>query len=330
MIKVDSLPVHQISERRFIMGFSLNQAVKPQTIELNKNASVFASNESSKKRPYVEGEKPNFSKADVLYLLKNIGEIYTLPLSMNKTVKLIKKDKKDRTTIISRETFEMLEQLLLTLGVDDFGFFEVTPDKIFKDCGVPHRFALVFSSGMSYEAFKNAPSIECQTEVAKVYSRTGLIANEVAAFLQSKGFGASPNHSMGGQLDYSMAVEWAGIGITGKHSMAITPKNGPCHRISVVYTDIKNLDDFIFKNNDDLLWVKAFCEKCGKCQRTCPTGAILNEPTIIDGYNPTRIKYQNCADGFTQYGCGICIKSCPFSTGNYEVIKKAFNRTRIE
>ncbi|MDH8679344.1 hypothetical protein QE109_14395 [Fusibacter bizertensis] len=64
------------------MGFSLNNAVKPQTKELNMNVLIFAKDTYPTKRPHVEGEKPDFSKADILYLLKNIGKIYKLPFAM--------------------------------------------------------------------------------------------------------------------------------------------------------------------------------------------------------------------------------------------------------
>lgn len=308
------------------MGFSLNKAVKPQTTELNKKAKVFSNEFSPIKRLYVEGKKERFCKKDLMVMLKSISKIYKVPFSMIKTVKLIKADRPGITKRLTQETFKGFEELLESLGVDDFGFLEVTPERLFKGCGVPHKYALVFSSRMDIDAFNEAPSMECQLEVAKIYSKTGDIANKVATYLQSKGFGASPNHAMGGQLDYSMAAEWAGIAITGRHSMAITKKNGPCHRISVVYTEIDNLSDFISHNNDDMSWINDFCKRCGKCIRTCPTSAILQEPIVLDGTNPTRIDYDKCCEGFINYGCGICIKQCPFSSMNYEKLEQSFRK----
>jgi epoxyqueuosine reductase len=312
------------------MGFSLNKAVKPQTIELNKKARIFSNEFSPIKRLYVEDEKKRFSKKDLIVLLKSIRKIYKVPFSMMKTVKLIKNDRPGTTNQLSYEIFADLVKLLNSLGVDDYGFFEITPERLFKGCGVPHKYALVFSSEMNIEAFKEAPSMECQIEVAKIYSRTGDIANKVASYLQSKGFGASPNHSMGGQLDYSMAAEWAGIGITGRHSMAMTKKNGPCHRISVVYTDIENLSDYITRKNNDMLWINNFCKRCGKCIRKCPTKAILQKPVILDGINPTKIDYNKCCQGFLNYGCGICIKECPFTNIGYEKLKHTFQKQNLK
>jgi ferredoxin len=303
------------------MGLSLNDVVKPQKEELNKRAVIYANDKSPTKRLYVEGGKSKFSKSDIGTLLKNIGSIYRLPMTLSKAVKLIKSDNSCNSNTMTYDTFVRFEALLKSLGVDDYGFFEISSNQLFKDCGVPHKYALVFSSGMSYDAFKSAPSMICQLEVAKVYSVTGDISNKVSEFLQSEGFGASPNHSMGGQIDYSMALEWAGIGIVGRHSMAITKKNGPCHRVSVVYTNIENLSDFINNNIEDLYWIKDFCQKCGKCIRSCPTNAIYSEPLTQEGQTPTRINYENCCEGFQNYGCGLCIKACPFSSGNYEKLK---------
>lgn len=309
------------------MGFSLNSAVKPQSKALNKSAIIMSSESSPIKRPYVDAEKHHMEKSDYIYLLKNIKKIYRLPFTMIKTVNLIEKDiktSKERKKIISREVFSELEILLKDAGVDDFGFFEIAPDKLFKDSGVPHRYGLVLSIGMDPKAFVMAPSIECQLEVANIYVKTGAIANKVASFLQHKGYGASPNHSMGGQLDYSMAVEWAGMGIVGRHSMGITKKNGPCHRLSVVYTNIENLGDFIRSDIEEMRWINDFCKSCGKCVRKCPTNAILSELTVIDSKVPTRIVYERCAEGFGNYGCGICIKECPFTGGKYESLKRGY------
>ncbi len=311
------------------MGLSLNKVVEPQKIELNKYAKIYSNDNSPKKRLYVEGRKPDFRKQDIIAIVKNIKKLYLLPYTLWETVKLIKKIITPTKSKISKKSFDELAHFITKLQVDDFGFFEVTPEKIFKECGVPYKYALVFSSSMDKNAFADVPSIECQLEVARVYAVTGNIANKVAKFLQNIGFGASPNHSMGGQLDYSMAAEWAGIAVTGRHSMAITKSNGACNRISVVYTNIENLGDFI-KYTEDMTWIRDFCEKCGKCIKKCPEGAIYEKPVILDGVNPTRIDYEKCSKGFMKYGCGVCIKECPFTCGNYEKIKSGFAKNKVK
>jgi len=34
----------------------------------------------------------------------------------------------------------------------------------------------------------------------------------------------------------------------------------------------------------------------------CPTGAILQDFIVLDGFNPTRIDYEKCYQGFVNYG----------------------------
>lgn len=312
------------------MVLSLNHVVKPQSDLLNERAAISSDEKSVTKRLYVEGKKPKLTARDFEYMISNVKMIYKLPATLINTITLIKSDSHNDKRIMSDVDYKHLHELLISLDVEEYGFFEVTSERIFKGHGVPHKFALVLSIPMNPESFKSAPSIECQFEVARVYASTGNAANRVAGFLQKKGYGASPNHSMGGQLDYSMACEWAGIATVGRHSMAITPKSGACHRISIVYVNIHNLHEFIRPIAYDLEWIKSFCEKCGKCIRKCPTQAILDKPVIQGGTYTARIIYENCCDGFEKYGCGVCIKECPFTTIGYEKIKDKFLNTIIK
>lgn len=312
------------------MSFSLNKVVQPQKKALNKQAKIFSSALSPLKRPYLEGEKPKIKLKDGLMILKCLKDIYKLPLTMKKTVSLIKDQPETNKKKISRSDFDALNQLFKKLNIDDYGFFEIKSERLFKGYGSPYMYGIVISSQMDLQAFKKAPSMNCQLQVAKVYAKTGEDANKVAAFLQNKGYGGCPNHSMGGQLDYSMAAQWAGIARTGKHSMAITKRSGPCHRLSVIYTNIENLGDFISNDIQELSWIQEFCESCENCIKSCPTKAILKKPKVIDGKNPTRIDYNKCCDGFKKYGCGICVKVCPFTQGNYQKIKTAFLNKKVK
>ncbi|WP_083763098.1 4Fe-4S double cluster binding domain-containing protein [Halothermothrix orenii] len=76
-----------------------------------------------------------------------------------------------------------------------------------------------------------------------------------------------------------------------------------------------------------------FCEKCRKCEKSCPTQAIYpkKQPSIenIPGINQTRtcIDREKCYPQFSKtLGCSICMKVCPFSQGDniYYTIKENF------
>lgn len=168
------------------MGFSLNRVVKPQSDALNKGATVLSGIGSPTKRKYAEGQRPDFSKADLRALAKNLKHIAPLPFSLLKTVRLIQSGKGHGERSITGAAFAELDRLIGDSGIDAYGYFELTPGRLFLGHGAPYRYALVLSMAMDRESFAGAPSIACQIEVARVYAKTGQAANAVAEFLQKK------------------------------------------------------------------------------------------------------------------------------------------------
>lgn len=239
--------------------------------------------------------------------------------SLNRSIRLIKETVDSDKDHISTEDYNELESLFNDLGVDSYGFLEVDEQSVFSGQGIPYHYAIVITINMDKVAFKCTPSMEAQLEVMKIYGDTGWAVNGIAEFLRDKGYNAAPNHSMGGNIDYCKAGMNAGLGYIGRHGMLITPENGPCHRSAVIYTDIQNLHEH-FPRQEDHSWIAEYCSTCGKCIRKCPTQAILEEASIDQYGNVTSIDYDLCCKGFNEYGCGICISECPFTTQGYDKI----------
>lgn len=301
----------------------LNHIVKPQDEALKASATIFSNQKSATKRLYPSDKR--FSIRDITKLLKSFNKIRRMMPSLFRTVKLIKKGITSDKKTISKEEFYELDLLMKKLGVDSYGWLEIDSDRVFKEKGVPYKNAIVITINMEKNEFKNAPSMEGQIEVMRVYGETGVAANVITEFLRRKGLNASPNHSMGGSIDYCKAGMDAGLGYIGRHGMLITPECGACHRSAIIYTDIKNLSEFMnSKDNHD--WIKDFCATCGKCIRKCPTKAIY-ETAKINGHNHvTSINYDKCCSGFKNYGCGVCISECPFTRVGYEKVKKGYSK----
>jgi len=106
-------------------------------------------------------------------------------------------------------------------------------------------------------------------------------------------------HSM---LSYKEVARLAGIGITGWHSMLITPEYGSRIRLTCIVTNAP----FSPTNSTENLTP---CPKCnGACVKICPVSAISvpqkDEPYHVDKYACNA--YLNATGG-----CSECLKICP-------------------
>ncbi len=301
---------------------------KSQEKELNKISTIMY-DETSKKKGYFPKDK-KFKRKDIIRMVKKHNYVATTIGSVFKTPSVIKKhnSKIQSKTIITHSDFKKLDDLIKNeLKMDSWGVAKLSAIDCFQGSGIPFKNVIVMTKHMDKEQFNvpSLPNIDCQMEVLKVYGETGIGALEVTKLLRSLNYGAVPNHSLGGNIDYTKAGMQANLGFIGKHGMLITKENGSCNRISVVYTSIKNLDDFL-SNDTDFSWGYEFCNKCKICYKKCPYDAIYEENEVDKYGNVTCISNEKCNAGFKHYGCGICIGVCPFTTAGYDKIEKGFKK----
>lgn len=295
-----------------------------QEKELNKIAS-FNANEEAKARGYFPYHK--FKMKDSKVLIQEFDCLKRMYSSIFDTSKVIREHEvsKEYQTKISKEQFTRLDDCIKnTLKMDSWGVAKFTEKEIYKGCGIPYNNVIVMSMHMDKESFlsETFPDAACLMEVYGAYADTGVAAIEVTKMLREMQFGAVPNHSVGGSIDYTKAGYKANMGFIGRHGLLITPECGPCNRIAVVYTSIENLDEFLI--TEDHSWGKGFCEKCGKCVRTCPTKAIYEAEKTDEHGHVECICNAKCNTEFAWYACGYCIANCPFTTVGYEKIKSKF------
>jgi epoxyqueuosine reductase QueG len=127
---------------------------------------------------------------------------------------------------------------------------------------------------------------------------------------------------MGGLSDYTRIGELAGLGSIGYHGCLITPGDGALLRLNLVYTSIENLPQRPAEAAD---WIRDFCSRCGRCVRECPARAIHPTPRLLDDGRVECIDSTACLDYFTaNFGCGICIDTCPLSQKPLEAIARRF------
>ncbi len=302
------------------MKRDFNKVTIGQDIELTKIATIF-SNEKSKQKGFFPKDK-EFQTKDIFRLIFSPRIIVPTLSSVFRTPRIIRKHNPDRVKSkkITKQQFNELDNYIRdTLKMDSWGVATLAEQDVFRHQGIPFKYALVLSQNMNKDKFhpKDLPNMDCQLEVMRVYGNTGIASLKVTKLLRKWGYAAAPNHSLGGNVDYTKTAMQANIGFIGKHGMLITPENGPCNRLSVVYIDIENINDFL--NNDiDFSWGYDFCKSCKKCVRSCPENAIYEENIIDEFGNVESISNEKCNSGFKTYGCGICIAVCPFTQVGYK------------
>lgn len=250
-------------------------------------------------------------------------------LTMIYTIKNARKSYKDiinnpevPKTKAPEEFIEELVQYAKDIGVLDVGFVKLEPEDIFKNSTVLHENVIVVTQEMDKAAMKKAPSKDTGHEVHRTYHKLGIIVNKIAEFLRNNGYSAQASPALGGNVNYPLLAEKAGLGAIGNHGLLISPEVGPRQRIATIYTSIENLP---LKEKNEYMCIKEFCKECKRCVSKCPAQAIYEEPQEDIYDTEKHIDYKKCVKPFSNmWGCSICIKECTFNKTDYKKIKESF------
>ena len=241
---------------------------------------------------------------------------------MHKSYKGLYKQPQSGKVKISSEDLEALKVYIKSLAIDDIGFTEVDTSYIFSDKKILFKNAIVLLMEMKHEIISTTPSRSAEKEIFRTYYELGVAVNKIKEFLNKKGYQAEAGPALGGEVNYPLLAEKAGLGKIGKHGLLITPDFGPSLRLAAVYTDIENLP---MTDHTDYLWIKEFCDSCNRCVGKCPGEAIYKDTKVFDDGTEEHIDYKKCAMPFSMnHGCTICVKECTFFKGDYDKIKRNF------
>jgi len=241
---------------------------------------------------------------------------------MNRTYKELYKQPQNPSKEITLRDLEDMKELAGELGASDIGFTVVDPSYIFADKRIIYPNAVVLVMEMNPTIINTAPSKGAEKEIFRTYYELCFMANRIKDFLNDRGYNAEAGPSLGGEVNYPLLAQKAGLGFIGKHGLLITPALGPSLRLAAVYTDIENLP--IAESNDHV-WIRDFCETCNQCVKKCPGNAIYKNTKIFEDGSKQCIDYKKCAVPFSRNrGCTVCVKECTFFKGDYEIIKQSF------
>lgn len=241
---------------------------------------------------------------------------------MNRSYRELYRQPEHPSVKITETDLEDLASYARTLGVSEIGFADVDPHLIFAEKRILFPHAIVLVTEMGHDIIRTVPSKEGEQEILRTYYSLNVAANKLKRFLNERGYRAEAGPALGGEVNYPLLAEKAGLGAVGKHGLLITPSFGPSLRLAAVYTEIENLP---IAGENPHLWVRDFCERCNRCIRSCPAGAIYPEPHPFADGSLQRIDYKKCAVPFSRdHACTVCIRECTFFRTGYEKVRRNF------
>jgi ferredoxin len=254
--------------------------------------------------------------------LPKIFSVARMIREIKKTIRSLKKNPTNPKTIVDDEFIKNFKEFAGKYNVI-LGFTKLKRELIFKNEAVFFEDVIVLSMEMNKEIMDKAPSLKTQHMIIDTYNKLGIVANKVAKFLRKNGYVAQACHPLGGAISYPPLAQLAGMGLNGRHGLAITPEFGPRHRLTAVLTNIENLP---YSDNNDHKWIEDYCKTCGRCIRKCPVGAIYDKAIINEDESKTHINFDLCFSEFlNNYGCSVCVKECMFNRVGYFKLKSNFN-----
>ena len=267
-------------------------------------------------------DKMYMAHLTVKQILSILPVMLPLQLQMRQSAKLYDGKFQPNRSEADAAFISKLESIAHEAGAKSVKYVKVPHNAIFKHKGIPYEYAVVFTVEMGKDNMSTAPSFEAFREVAKGYKNLAVAGNKMARYMREEGFAAYPGTALGGLTDYTHLAELAGLGAIGYHGLLITPNEGARLRINTIYTNITNLP---IESENEHLWVRDFCAMCKKCIRSCPVKAIYDQPKPRGDGGMQCIDHDACRDYFNQnFGCAVCLASCPFSQTGYEAVKSRF------
>lgn len=200
-------------------GPSLDSILEPLDAHLkNFDTLVLPAPESKPRTPFDSGlprkelSTANFTPKQVAKLLPVMAP---LMLGMQKSAGMYDGKFQPTKSEATPEFIAELERTAKASGVSDVAYVKVPNNAIFKDKGIPHPYAVVFTVEMAKEPISTSLSYESFHEVAKGYKNLAVISNKLAKKMRKEGFGAYPGTALGGITDYPTWLNSRGSALSG-------------------------------------------------------------------------------------------------------------------
>jgi reductive dehalogenase len=253
----------------------------------------------------------------------------------------------DPTTLNPRTNADAVKAMATFLGGDMVGVCKA-PEYVWyshdangEEITPYHRNAIVILLDQEYETMEGASGDDwiSGAQSMRAYMRGAEIAGIMAEHIRSLGWSATSQTNALSHVLHVPLVLNAGLGELSRiGELVLNPFLGPPMKSVVVTTDMPLTAD---KHVD--FGLQDFCNKCTKCARECPCGAIsFGDKVMFNGYEMWKSDSEKCAKyrlgNLRCSACGRCMKTCPFNTEEslltsrmwlWTAIKFPFTRKKI-
>ncbi|WP_421855931.1 2Fe-2S iron-sulfur cluster-binding protein [Oricola sp.] len=180
----------------------------------------------------------------------------------------------------------------------------------------PHDQAISMIVDQGYETMEGASGDDwiSVAQSMRAYLRFSLLGGVIARQIRNLGYKAKAHTVLDGEVLQPPLLLLSGLGEVSRiGEVILNPFLGPRLKSGVVTTDMPLAHDRPID-----FGLQAFCERCNKCARECPAGAITAGPKLMfNGYEIWKSDSQKCATyRITTKGgamCGRCMKTCPWN-----------------
>jgi reductive dehalogenase len=180
----------------------------------------------------------------------------------------------------------------------------------------PHDQAISMIVDQGFETMEGASGDDwiSVAQSMRAYLRFSLLGGVIAQQIRNLGYSAKAHSVMDGEVLQPPLLLLSGLGEVSRiGEVILNPFLGPRLKSGVVTTDMPLAHDKPIE-----FGLQNFCDKCNKCARECPSGAITAGPKLMfNGYEIWKSDSERCATYRigTLGGamCGRCMKTCPWN-----------------
>ncbi len=217
---------------------------------------------------------------------------------------------------------DALKALAYHLGGDMVGVCEVPEYAWYSHNGTGeeitprHKYGVVILLDQGYETMEGASGDDwiSGAQSMRAYMRSAQIAGIMAEHIRSLGWSARTHSNRDSEVLHIPLILEAGLGEMSRiGELVLNPFVGPRFKSIVLTTDMPIAPDGKID-----FGLQDFCNKCTKCARECPCGAIpFGDKIMFNGYETWKPDVEKC----TKYrlgnlkgsACGRCMKTCPYN-----------------